>query len=171
MLSSTRLWPAIIDDLIPADIDAGHRLHAIELDKARLGAVGAFSRQITPIAIAEQAIHVACPVGADHDRFLSVAVAAIPVDDDATLRILDVVIFYIEPHRRGDLEEGAVGLTLYRRIQSHTGTVTTVRLVPATVVLIKLPALRMCAFSIMTGAVVATVTAGVLASVLCQFPE
>jgi hypothetical protein len=85
--------------------------------------VGAFSGQIASVAVAEQAIHVARPVGANHDGLLSVPVARIPVHNDAALCILNVVVLYIEPHRRRNLEEDSVWLTLGRRVGGHTQTI------------------------------------------------
>ena len=70
--------------------------------------VRAYSRQITAVAVAEQAIQVACPVGADHDGLLSIAIAGIAVHQHPAAGILNVVVLYIEPRRGRGVEEDAV---------------------------------------------------------------
>ena len=98
----------IVDHFIPSHVDARHSLHLIQLDKVRHAAVGAYSRQVTAVAIAEQAIQVARPVGTDHDGLLSVAIAGVAVHQYSAARILNVVVLYIEPRRGGGVEEDAV---------------------------------------------------------------
>ena len=89
----------------------------------------------------------------------------------STARILNVVVLYIEPRRGGGVKEDAVGWPFTAGFTAKPTLLRTVKSAPATLVLIKPATLLMCEFSMTTGAVVATVTAGVLLSVLCQFPE
>jgi hypothetical protein len=104
----------IVDHFIPAHVDARHSLHPIQFDEVRHAAIGAHSRQVTAVAIAEQAIQVARPVGTDHDGLLSVPIAGVAVHQYPTAGILNVVVFYIEPCRGEGVEEDTVGLALDR---------------------------------------------------------
>jgi hypothetical protein len=132
--------------------------------------VGANSRQVTALAVAEQAIQVTRSVGTDHDGLLSVPIAGITVHQYPAPQSQ---CSYSTSSRSGEeaSRKTPFNWPFTAEFSAKPRLLRTVKSAPAMLVLIKPAALLMCEFSMTTGAVVATVTAGVLPSVLRQFPE
>ena len=156
----------LVDDLIPGDFDVGDALDVAENDGVRRGIAGVF---VSAVAVAIPAVGVFDLVVKYFDGLRSRAVEAVDIDA-VSADVVDVVVFDIDAGGIESVQKIALGNAGDVGIQAVARIVFDGKLAPATVLWISRPAPRMMESSMVTGCVVATVTAVLLAAVSSQLP-